>query len=85
MRCAAPHGGRSNIDWKQQDPQIPQSVWYHTDAQFSGFRIVRPLVEPSDEEKKKIWDAGLEIEGEEGRTLIALRGVKSVFCCRLHI
>ncbi len=60
----------SNIDWKQQDPQIPQSVWYHTDAQFSGFRIVRPLVEPSDEEKKKIWDAGLEIEGEGGRTLI---------------
>ena len=59
----------SNIDWKQQDPQIPQSVWYHTDAQFSGFRIVRPLVEPSDEEKKKIWDAGLEIEGESGRTL----------------
>jgi formylglycine-generating enzyme required for sulfatase activity len=59
----------SNIDWKQQDPQIPQSVWYHTDAQFSGFRIVRPLVEPSEEEKKKIWDAGLEIEGEGARTL----------------
>jgi formylglycine-generating enzyme required for sulfatase activity len=59
----------SNIDWKQQDPQIPQSVWYHTDAQFSGFRIVRPLVEPSEEEKKKVWDSGLEIEGEGARTL----------------
>src|SRR5688572_26242396 len=27
----------SDIEWKQQDPQLPQSVWYHTDAQFSGF------------------------------------------------
>jgi formylglycine-generating enzyme required for sulfatase activity len=59
----------SNIDWKQQDPQIPQSVWYHTDAQFSGFRIVRPLVEPSEEEKQKIWDTGLAIEGEGGRVV----------------
>ena len=59
----------SSIDWKQQDPQIPQSVWYHTDAQFSGFRIVRPLVEPSEEEKKLIWDTGLAIEGEGGRVV----------------
>ncbi len=59
----------SEIEWKQQDPQIPQSVWYHTDAQFSGFRLVRPLVEPSEEEKKKIWDTGLEIEGEGGRVV----------------
>jgi formylglycine-generating enzyme required for sulfatase activity len=59
----------SDIDWKQQDPQIPQSVWYHTDAQFSGLRIVRPLVEPSEEEKQKIWDTGLSIEGEGGRVV----------------
>ncbi|MDZ4820541.1 MAG: formylglycine-generating enzyme family protein [Planctomycetota bacterium] len=57
----------SNPDWKQQDPQIPQSVWYHTDAQFSGFRIVRPLVEPTEEEKKAIWDVGLDIGGRGGR------------------
>lgn len=30
----------SEEDWKMQDPQIPQSVWYHTDAQFVGFRVV---------------------------------------------
>jgi formylglycine-generating enzyme required for sulfatase activity len=59
----------SEIEWKQQDPQIPQSVWYHTDAQFSGFRIVRPLVEPSEEEKQKVWDTGLAIEGEGGRVV----------------
>ncbi len=32
-------------DWKAQDPQIPQSVWYLTDAEWVGFRVVRPLAE----------------------------------------
>src|SRR4029078_4613052 len=36
----------STKEWKQQDPQIPQSIWYLTDALFVGFRVVRPLVEP---------------------------------------
>jgi formylglycine-generating enzyme required for sulfatase activity len=43
---------QSTIDWKQQDPQIPQSIWYYTDATFVGFRIVRPLEVPSDAAKK---------------------------------
>jgi formylglycine-generating enzyme required for sulfatase activity len=51
LRSAARRG--SHKDWKQQDPQIPQSVWYYTDAQFVGFRVVRPLHEPSAEEKAK--------------------------------
>jgi formylglycine-generating enzyme required for sulfatase activity len=46
----------SSIDWKQQDPQIPQSIWYFTDALFLGFRIVRPLTEPTDAEKAAKWD-----------------------------
>jgi formylglycine-generating enzyme required for sulfatase activity len=41
----------SDIEWKIQDPQIPQSIWYYTDALFNGFRIVRPLKEPPDEQK----------------------------------
>jgi formylglycine-generating enzyme required for sulfatase activity len=49
-RSAARRG--STEDWKMRDPQLPQSVWYHTDAQFVGFRIVRPLREPSEEERK---------------------------------
>ena len=40
----------SNPDWKAQDPQIPQSIWYHTDADFVGFRVVRPLRVPKAEE-----------------------------------
>ena len=46
-------------DWKEQDPQFPQSIWYFTDAQHVGFRVVRPLKEPTEEEKKVYWDAGL--------------------------
>ena len=46
----------SNEDWKQQDPQIPRSMWYHTDALGGGFRVVRPIVEPSDAEKAAKWD-----------------------------
>jgi hypothetical protein len=33
-----------------QDPQIPQSIYYLTDALFLGFRVVRPLRLPSEEE-----------------------------------
>ena len=45
--------------WKVQDPQLPKSIWYHTDARFVGFRVVRPLVEPPEEEKQKYWEADL--------------------------
>ncbi|MBX3438364.1 MAG: formylglycine-generating enzyme family protein, partial [Planctomycetaceae bacterium] len=45
LRSAARRG--SSRDWKQQDPQLPQSIWYFTDALFQGFRVVRPLEEPS--------------------------------------
>ena len=55
LRSAVRDG--STEDWKEQDPQIPQSIWYHTDALGVGFRIVRPLVEPSEEEKQAKWDS----------------------------
>ncbi|MCA9233246.1 MAG: formylglycine-generating enzyme family protein [Planctomycetales bacterium] len=54
LRSAARIG--SSEDWKEQDPQIPQSIWYHTDAQGLGFRIVRPLAEPTEEEKAAKWE-----------------------------
>ena len=45
----------SSADWKFQDPQLPKSIWYHTDAQFLGFRVIRPLILPSAEEMHKYW------------------------------
>ena len=54
--------------WKQQDPQIPQSIWYHTDALHVGFRVVRPLREPSEDEKREKWDRSLPMQDrKEGR------------------
>ncbi|MGI9531464.1 formylglycine-generating enzyme family protein [Lutimonas sp.] len=45
----------SSKRWKMRDPQIPKSLWWHTDAPFVGFRIVRPLKTPSEEEQQKYW------------------------------
>jgi len=41
-------------EWKYQDPQVPKSIWYHTDALHVGFRIIRPLKAPSEAERKKL-------------------------------
>jgi formylglycine-generating enzyme required for sulfatase activity len=35
----------SNPEWSIQDPQRPQSIWWHTDATFVGFRVVRAVSE----------------------------------------
>lgn len=37
-RSAARRG--SHKDWFRQDPQRPQSIWWMTDADFVGFRVV---------------------------------------------
>jgi formylglycine-generating enzyme required for sulfatase activity len=58
LRSATRRG--SDKMWKQQDPQLPKSVWYHTDAQFLGFRIVRPLKVPAAEEMRIYWNNGVE-------------------------
>lgn len=61
-RSAAREG--STEDWIAQDPNVPVSIWYLTDALHVGFRIVRPLTEPSDEEKRTLWDYSEPIQVE---------------------
>lgn len=41
---------------KGQDPQVPKSVWYHTDGQYLGLRVVRPVDIPSAEEMHLFWN-----------------------------
>ena len=41
-----------------QDPQLPKSIWYHTDAHWLGFRIVRPLNVPEPEAMDVMWNLG---------------------------
>lgn len=46
----------SSKKWKKRDPQIPKSLWWHTDAPFVGFRVVRPLETPSPLDQNKYWN-----------------------------
>ena len=46
---------KSSLDWNRRDPQIPRSRWWNADAPFIGFRIVRPLHQPSAEEINKFF------------------------------
>ena len=55
LRSAARRG--SEAAWKQQDPQLPKSMWYHTNARWLGFRIVRPAEIPSAEEMHFYWNS----------------------------
>jgi formylglycine-generating enzyme required for sulfatase activity len=55
-RSAARRASRAS--WKAQDPQLPKSLWYLTNATFVGFRLVRPATIPSVEELEKIWNLG---------------------------
>jgi formylglycine-generating enzyme required for sulfatase activity len=52
----------SEASWKRQDPQLPKSVWYMTDAQWLGFRLVRPYTLPSAEEMYRAWNSGVELD-----------------------
>lgn len=47
----------SDPTWKDQDPQLPRSIWYHTDAQWLGFRVVRPLDVPDAETMDLFWNS----------------------------
>ncbi len=52
----------SDPSWKMQDPQIPKSIWYMTDAQSLGFRLVRPVNVPSATLMHRAWNNGVESE-----------------------
>lgn len=61
--CRSASRMASDPDWKMQDPQIPQSIWYLTDATFVGFRVVRPLRTPTEEEAK-LYEPEPEVRAE---------------------
>ncbi len=58
LRSAARRQSRKS--WKVQDPQLPKSIWYHTNASFVGLRVVRPFHVPPLEERQRYWDPDLE-------------------------
>jgi formylglycine-generating enzyme required for sulfatase activity len=60
--CRSAARRASEPGWKQQDPQLPKSIWYLTDATWLGFRIVRPLEIPTVEEMFAAWNNGVAKE-----------------------
>ncbi len=53
LRCASRRP--STKIWKRRDPQIPKSKWWHTDAPFLGFRMVRPYKSPLPAQQNLYW------------------------------
>lgn len=53
---------KSDPQWNARDPQIPRSKWWNTDAPFIGFRVVRPVKQPTAEEADKFYDQFLTIK-----------------------
>jgi formylglycine-generating enzyme required for sulfatase activity len=58
LRSAARRG--SNEGWQRRDPQLPKSIWHHTDATFVGLRVVRPWAEPTAAEMTRAWEPDVE-------------------------
>jgi formylglycine-generating enzyme required for sulfatase activity len=62
--CRSASREGSTEDWIAQDPQVPVSIWYLTDALHVGFRIVRPFTTPSLEEQAIKWDKSEPVQVE---------------------
>lgn len=60
LKCRCGARVASDPSWKMQDPQLPKSIWYETDAQWLGFRLVRPLKVPSAAQMYQYWNSGVE-------------------------
>ena len=39
---------KSDPLWNRRDPQIPKSKWWLTEAKNVGFRLMRPIEQPSE-------------------------------------
>ncbi|TXI35014.1 MAG: formylglycine-generating enzyme family protein [Niabella sp.] len=59
LRSASRQG--SKAAWNKRDPQIPKSRWWLTDGMFVGFRIVRPVNQPSAKEAEAFYNKYLNI------------------------
>lgn len=50
----------SSTDWNKRDPQIPKSRWWLTDGMYMGFRVVKPLQQPSQDDIEKFYASYLK-------------------------
>jgi formylglycine-generating enzyme required for sulfatase activity len=52
----------SDLSWKKLDPQLPKSIWYMTNAQWLGFRLVHPAKLPGIEDMYRAWNNGVAVD-----------------------
>jgi len=52
----------SDLSWKKLDPQLPKSIWYMTNAQWLGFRLVHPAKLPAVEDMYRAWNNGVAVD-----------------------
>ena len=45
--------------WNRRDPQIPKSKWWNADAPFVGFRIIKPVRQPTQGEVEAFFKSYL--------------------------
>jgi len=57
LRCNARY--QSSPSWSKRDPQQPKGIWWHTDAPYVGFRVVRAV-----EEDERLQDVRSQITRE---------------------
>lgn len=53
--CRSAARDKCIADWRELDPQFPKSSWYYTEF-WMGFRIVRPLADPTAGVKARFWN-----------------------------
>lgn len=51
----------SDLNWNRRDPQVPKSRWWNADASFTGFRIIRPLQQPSAQDIENFFNTYLAL------------------------
>jgi formylglycine-generating enzyme required for sulfatase activity len=51
---------KSSLEWNNRDPQIPRSRWWNADAPFVGFRVVRPVKQPAENEVNEFFATYLD-------------------------
>jgi len=55
LRCAGRF--KSEPSWNKRDPQVPKSKWWLTDAAFVGFRVIKPMKQPTAEEANIFFES----------------------------
>ena len=71
----------SDAEWSGQDPQFPNSIWWHTDARFVGIRLVRPVASPSEAQRHRYWEPMAEMDAavldlQDKQVRVHLEGAK---------